>query len=267
MPGSDDFKRTRVARNATFSKKIWVVVGGRVWNRGRVPSSACGILGCAGGYTAAMGTNDQPTGADPVRSVLSGSEGPTLDSTGATQLLAAAAAGDRSSADRLLPMVYEQLRQSAQRYLSGEQAGGTLNATALVHEAYVRLAGPRELPWQNRAHFYAAAAEAMRRILIDRARSRQAAGRARRHWHEARDLADMASSVDSDEVLAFSAALDRLEESDADAAQVVRLRFFAGLSVDQTAQTLGISPRSVDREWAFARAWLLDQLREAGEPG
>lgn len=77
----------------------------------------------------------------------------------------------------------------------------------------------------------------------------------------------MASSVDSDEVLAFSAALDRLEESDADAAQVVRLRFFAGLSVDQTAQTLGISPRSVDREWAFARAWLLDQLREAGEPG
>lgn len=183
-----------------------------------------------------------------------------------TRLLEAAAAGDRESADRLLPLVYEQLRRAAQKQLSGEQAGSTLNATALVHEAYMRLAGPRDLPWQNRAHFYAAAAEAMRRILIDRARSRQAAGRARRRWHEARDLADMAESVESDEVLAFNAAMDRLEEQDAEAAQVVRLRFFAGLSVEETAQALGRSARTIDREWAFARAWLLDHLRASDGP-
>lgn len=186
---------------------------------------------------------------------------PAHDPAEATLLLQSAAAGDRQSADRLLPLVYEQLRRSAEKQLSTEQPGATLSATALVHEAYLRLAGPREIPWQNRAHFYAAAAEAMRRILIDRARSRQAAGRARRRWYEARDLADMASDVQSEEVLAFNAALDRLAEEDPGAAQVVRLRFFAGLSVDETASALGISARTVDREWAFARAWLLDHMR------
>lgn len=178
-------------------------------------------------------------------------------------LMHAAAAGDRSAADRLLPVVYEQLRKAAQLQLSSENSGQTLSATALVHEAYLRLAGPREVPWAGRAHFYAAAAEAMRRILIDRARSRGSRERAKRHWQDARDLADLVTSVESDEILAFDEALTRLEGVDASAAQVVRLRFFAGLSVDQTAAALSISPRTVDREWAFARAWLYDAIASA----
>ncbi|MBY0312639.1 MAG: sigma-70 family RNA polymerase sigma factor [Phycisphaerales bacterium] len=181
----------------------------------------------------------------------------------ATMLMHAAAAGDRSAADRLLPVVYEQLRKAAQLQLSSENSGQTLSATALVHEAYLRLAGPREVPWAGRAHFYAAAAEAMRRILIDRARSRGSRERAKRHWQDARDLADLVTSVESDEILAFDEALTRLEGVDASAAQVVRLRFFAGLSVDQTAAALSISPRTVDREWAFARAWLYDAIASA----
>lgn len=181
----------------------------------------------------------------------------------ATMLMHAAAGGDQSAADRLLPVVYEQLRKAAQLQLSSENPGQTLSATALVHEAYLRLAGPREVPWAGRAHFYAAAAESMRRILIDRARSRGSRERAKRHWHDARDLADLATSVESDEILAFDDALTRLEGVDASAAQVVRLRFFAGLSVDQTAAALGISPRTVDREWAFARAWLYDAIASA----
>lgn len=175
-------------------------------------------------------------------------------------LMLAAAAGDRSAADRLLPVVYDQLRKAAQLQLSSEKSEQTLSATALVHEAYLRLAGPREVPWAGRAHFYAAAAESMRRILIDRARSRGSLERARRHWRDIRDLGDLATSVDSDEILAFDDALVRLEGVDASAAQVVRLRFFAGLSVDQTAAALNVSPRTVDREWAFARAWLYDAI-------
>lgn len=180
-------------------------------------------------------------------------------------LMASAAAGNQDGADRLLPLVYEQLRRAAQQQLGSENAGATLSATGLVHEAYMRLAGPRDVPWKNRAHFYAAAAEAMRRILIDRARARKAAGTSRRRWAEARDLADMANSVDSDEIVAFDSALKRLESVDASAAQVVRLRFFAGLSVDETAQAMNVSPRSVDREWSFARAWLVDAMRSAEE--
>ncbi len=181
----------------------------------------------------------------------------------ASLLMHAAAAGDRSAADRLLPLVYEQLRKVAQLHMASERPGQTLSATALVHEAYLRLAGPREVPWAGRAHFYAAAAESMRRILIDRARSRTARDRTHRRWHDARDLADFATSVDPDQVLAFDDALTRLESVDASSAQVVRLRFFAGLSIDQTAAALGLSPRTVDREWAFARAWLHDALRAA----
>lgn len=223
-----------------------------------------GTGGCGDTLRAMIPEDDQPTVARGPSDDVTADLMPETAAT--TRLLASAAAGDRESAERLLPLVYEQLRRAAQKQLLSEQSGATLNATALVHEAYIRLAGPRELPWQNRAHFYAAAAEAMRRILIDRARTRQAAVRARRRWHEARDLADMASSVESEEVLAFNAAMDRLEEQDAEAAQVVRLRFFAGLSVEETAQALGRSPRTVDREWAFARAWLLDHLRASDGP-
>jgi RNA polymerase sigma factor (TIGR02999 family) len=182
-----------------------------------------------------------------------------------TMLMASAAAGSKDGAERLLPLIYEQLRRAAQQQLARENAGVTLSATGLVHEAYLRLAGPREVPWKNRAHFYSAAAEAMRRILVDRARARKAAGTSRRRWVEARDLADMANSVDSDEIVAFDDALKRLESVDPGTAEIVRLRFFAGLSVDETAQALSVSPRTVDRDWAFARAWLVDAMRSAEE--
>lgn len=175
-----------------------------------------------------------------------------------------AAAGDAQASQRLLPLVYDQLRKAAQRHISAEQPGLTLSATALVHEAYLKLAGPRKVAWQNKAHFYAAAAESMRRILIDHARSRRAArGAERAHggWKAARDLADLSSLENPDEILAFDSVLGRLESADRSAAQVVRLRFFAGLSVDETALALGVSARTVDREWAFARAWLVDALR------
>lgn len=183
------------------------------------------------------------------------------DSTDATVLMNAAADGDRSAADRLLPLVYEQLRRAAQLNLSNERAGHTLTATALVHEAYLKLVGPREVPFAGQAHFYAAAAEAMRRVLLDHAKSR---GREKRGGVDGRparrvdfaSVADLAAAENSDEILSFDAALRRLEAESADAARVVQLRFFAGLSVEQTAATMGVSDRTVNRLWTFARAWL-----------
>ncbi len=187
----------------------------------------------------------------------------------ATLLMAAAASGDRSAADRLLPLVYEQLRQAAQLGLAGERAGHTLSATALVHEAYLKLAGPREVAWANRAHFYAAAAESMRRILIDYARAK---GRHKRGpapvslegLSGVLSVTDLASDAHSDQIVTLDEAVRRLEAEDSEVAQVVRLRFYAGLSGEETASALGKSPATVDRDWAWARAWLFRQLRPAG---
>jgi RNA polymerase sigma factor (TIGR02999 family) len=170
-------------------------------------------------------------------------------------------------AELLLPLVYEQLRAAAQVCLRGERRGHTLQATALVHEAYLKLVGPRELPWRNRAHFYAAAAEAMRRILVDHARARAAASRggpdARRAALELGSLPDPGSERESAGFLILDEAVARLESVDQEAAAVVRLRYFAGLSVDETASTLDLSPPTVKRAWAFARGW----LKEAIESG
>lgn len=179
----------------------------------------------------------------------------------------AVAAGDKAAADRLLPLVYDQLRGAAQRHMMSEAKGHTLSATVLVHEAYLRLAGPRELPWANRAHFYAAAAEAMRRILIDHARAKAAAIRggpeARRAALNLAALPDLASETESAGFLILDEAIARLESVDRDAASVVRLRYFAGLSIEQTAAALGVSEPTVKRTWAFARGW----LREAIDAG
>lgn len=177
-----------------------------------------------------------------------------------TQMLAQAADGNEVAANELLPLVYAQLRAVAQQRMAGERAGHTLQATALVHEAYLKLVGPRDVPWQNQAHFYSAAAEAMRRILIDHAKSR---GRQKRGGDKscvALDVADLAAAADSEQILALDEAVCRLEEQEPEAANVVRLRFYAGLSVDQTAEALGLSPRTVDRRWTFARAWLFREL-------
>lgn len=182
----------------------------------------------------------------------------------ATILMNVAAAGDAAAADRLLPLVYDQLRRAAQQHMMGESAGHTLSATVLVHEAYLKLAGKREVPWVSRAHFYAAAAEAMRRILIDHARAKAAGMRggpeARRAAINLAALPDLASETESAGFLILDEAIARLESVDRDAVAVVRLRYFAGLSIEQTAAALGVSAPTVKRTWAFARGWLKEAI-------
>jgi len=181
-------------------------------------------------------------------------------------LIQAASASDRAATDRLLTLVYDQLRKIAQQRMNEERAGHTLQATALVHEAYLRLVGNTEVHWHGRAHFFAAAAEAMRRILIERARSKARVKRGGDDGARPKRLplsvVDLASDDDPQEILMLDEAICRLETEDLDAAQVVRLRFYAGLSVDETAAALGTSPSSVDRDWAFARARLHRLLLE-----
>src|SRR5215831_9754430 len=169
----------------------------------------------------------------------------------ATALLHAIGAGDGAATDDLLGLVYDQLRAAAQLQLASERPGHTLSATALVHEAYLRLVGPRQVPWQNRAHFYVAAGEAMRRILLDHARARAARGGPAVPIRSIGDVASLAAA-DPEQIVAVDAALARLESEDPEAAAVVRLRFFAGLSVEQAAEALGLSPRTAARLWAYA---------------
>jgi RNA polymerase sigma factor (TIGR02999 family) len=175
-------------------------------------------------------------------------------------LLLDARLSDAERHERILPEVYADLRAAAQACLRGERAGHTLDATALVHEAWMRLVGPREVPWQNRAHFYAAAAQAMRRILVDHARAKATALRggteARRAAVELATLPDPSSERESAGFLILDAALSRLERVDPESASIVRLRYFAGLSVEDAALALGLSPAGVKRSWAFARGWL-----------
>ena len=163
-------------------------------------------------------------------------------------------------AEKLLPLVYEQLRAVAQRAMADERPDHTLQATALVHEAFLRLVGDREVPWTGKAHFYVAAAEAMRRILLDHAKARRRIKRGGgRSPLALTDVADLAAG-DSHEMLMFDEAFRRLEDESPEAAAIVRLRFFAGLGVEHTAEALGVSTSTVDRRWAFARAWLFRQL-------
>jgi RNA polymerase sigma factor (TIGR02999 family) len=173
-----------------------------------------------------------------------------------TSLLARAQERDRQATDELLPLVYEELRQLADRFLAGEKPGATLQPTALVHEAYLRLVGSDRASWENRAHFFGAAARAIRRILVDRARARGAARRGGGRPLRLDTDAPLAGPEPSLDVLALDEALAKLASIDAQKARVVELRFFGGLSVDETAATLGVSASTVDRDWAFARAWL-----------
>ena len=177
-----------------------------------------------------------------------------------TEILEKVASGDPRAADELFPLVYEQLRAAAQKQMAHERGDHTLQATALVHEAYLRLVGPHEVSWENRAHFYVAAAEAMRRVLIEHARKR---GREKRGGGRRRvplSAADLVQDPELEEILSVDAAIRRLEERDGRMARIVRLRFFAGLGVAETAAALGLSDRTVRREWALARAWLHREL-------
>jgi RNA polymerase sigma factor (TIGR02999 family) len=184
-----------------------------------------------------------------------------LDMNEATQLLNAIAGGDPQAAAKLLPLVYEELRRLAARRLAQETPGQTLDATGLVHEAYLRLVGAAdENRWKDRGHFFAAAAEAMRHILVDKARRKR---RAKHGGGRKRVMLDDVASVDlatEDDLLSLDEALTRLVSEDAEAAAVVQLRYFAGLSVEQAAQSLGISRATAYRHWTFARAWLRQEL-------
>ena len=165
---------------------------------------------------------------------------------------------DPDRAGKLLPLIYNQLRAAAQGQLASERKDHTLSATALVHEAYLKVCGGREIPWANRAHFYTAAALSMRQVLLDHARARSAEKRGGKAARLDLDAgATLAESEDSPtDFLALDAAISRLEAEDPRAAQIVRLRFYAGLSIEQTALALDISERTVKNDWAFARAWL-----------
>ena len=182
---------------------------------------------------------------------------------GVTHILSAIEQGDPHAAGELLPLVYDELRRLAAHKLAGEKPGQTLQATALVHEAYLRLVDDaRERRWDSRGHFFAAAAEAMRRILVDGARRRGAGKRGAGLGRI--DLPDLAGPAKDDPVdlLALDEALTRLEALHPEKAEVVKLRFFAGLSLEETAQALGVARATAQRHWAFARAWLFGQLHQ-----
>jgi len=177
-----------------------------------------------------------------------------------TRILNAIGRGDERAPAQLLPLVYEELRKLARDRMSRENAGQTLQATALVHEAYLRLVDVNEpQQWNGRGHFFAAAAEAMRRILIDNARRRKAHKRGN-GWQR-QELEAVAAPERDDELLALDEALQKLSSIEPAKAKLVELRYFAGLTGEQAAEVLGISPTTADRHWAYARAWLQTEIR------
>lgn len=185
-----------------------------------------------------------------------------------TRILNAIEQGDARAVDRLLPAVYQELRQLAAKKLAREKPGQTLQATALVHEAYLRLAGEQGRAWRGRTHFFAAAAEAMRRILIENARRKKGLKHGGGHRRIALDLA---ARIDDetphvDELLALDEAMQKLEAKDEVKAELVKLRFFAGLTIEQAAEVLGISHATAERYWDYARSWLRVEISTGGSP-
>jgi RNA polymerase sigma factor (TIGR02999 family) len=167
---------------------------------------------------------------------------------------------DKESLDKLMPVVYDELRRQAARYLRREQAGHTLQTTALIHEAYMRLVDQRNVQWQNRAHFFGIAAQMMRRILVDHARTKKRAKRGGSDIKISLDDATVAVIGQDLDVIAVDEALTRLAQIDEQQSRVVELRFFSGLTVEETAEVMGISPATVKRDWSMAKAWLHREL-------
>ena len=179
-----------------------------------------------------------------------------------TRIINAIEQGDPQATERLLPLVYEELRALAAKKMAQEKPGQTLQATALVHEAYLRLVGSENTGWDGRGHFFAAAAEAMRRILVDNARRKKS----ERHGGNLKQIGlDQAAPVNkggpsADELLSMNEALQKLAKTDAKRADLVKLRYFAGLTIEQTAEIMGISPATAKRDWSYARAWLVRKI-------
>ena len=184
-----------------------------------------------------------------------------------TRILTAIEQGDAKAVDQLLPLVYEELRRLAARKMSAELPGQTLQATALVHEAYIRLVGSQAPGWKGRTHFFAAAAEAMRRILVENARRKKrlkyGGGRQKLDY----DNLDVAIERLSDDIIALDEALAKLAIEDPVKAELVKLRYFAGLTVEQSAEILEISRATADRYWSYARAWLFHEITKGSEAG
>jgi RNA polymerase sigma factor (TIGR02999 family) len=184
-----------------------------------------------------------------------------------TRILSSIEQGDPHAAGQLLPLVYDELRKLAAQKLAQEKPGQTLQATALVHEAYVRLVDVDKVQhWDSRRHFFAAAAEAMRRILLDRARDKRRLKRGGGWRRLQLDQVDLSVTEPSEDLLALDEALVKLSHEDALCAELVKLRLFAGLTLDEAAISLSIARRTADRWWAFARSWLYDELRQGDEP-
>jgi RNA polymerase sigma factor (TIGR02999 family) len=180
-----------------------------------------------------------------------------------TRILSGLEQGDEHVAEQLLPLVYDELRKLAAQKMSGEAPCQTFQATALVHEAYLRLVGARNVQrWDSRGHFFAAAAEAMRRILINRARDKKRVKRGGERCRIDLDRVEIALDTNDEQLLALDEALSQLAVEDPDAARLVNLRFFAGLTLKDAALALGLAPRTAERQWAYARAWLFARLRQ-----
>src|SRR5436189_1050403 len=182
-----------------------------------------------------------------------------------TRILTAIEQGDVKATDELLPLVYNELRRLAAHKMAAESAGHTLQPTALVHEAWLKLVDPPAQSWQNRAHFFGAAAEAMRRILIARARRKHTQRRGAGAVHLDADELEIASPAPDDQLLALNDALDRFAALEPHQAELVKLRYFVGLKIEESAEVLGISEATAKRWWAYARAWLLNQMNGQSE--
>jgi RNA polymerase sigma factor (TIGR02999 family) len=183
-----------------------------------------------------------------------------------TRILSAIEQGEPRAAEELLPLVYQELRRLAARRIARESPGQTLQATALVHEAYLRLVDPdRARRWDSRGHFFAAAAEAMRRILVERARRRRTEKHGGQHQRQDVDEVEIVAASPTEDLLALDEALNRLAAEDPAKADLVKLRYFAGLSIEDAARALGISSATAKRRWAYARAWLFRQIEGGGQ--
>lgn len=193
------------------------------------------------------------------------------DGKDVTQILVRHQKGDGQALGELFPIVYDELRRIAAGYMKRENDGHTLQATALVNEAYFRLVDQRAVHWQNRAHFFGVAAQIMRRILCDHARARSAdkrgSGAAKLSLEDLSDMGKEEGIAQDPDLVELDDALKRLHEINPRQAQVVEMRFFGGLSVEEAAEALGASPATVKRDWTFAKAWLLKELTRGGEPG